>query len=363
MRARGVLAVLKKELIELSRDPVTIAVALAMPLIMLFLFGYAISLDVNDIRYGVWDLDRTPASRELADSFAESGYFVRAAELDRTTIEPMLLTGDIRMALVIPDGFESRMSRGEAAPVQVLVDGTYSMVAQIIVGYADAIIATFRSGIPVHIEPEVRVWYNPSLRSANYVIPGLLGVIMMAFPPLLTALAIVREKETRSIEQIFASPLTSAEFLAGKLIPYGAIAFVEFLMVMAIGYLWFEVPFRGNLLLLTGAALIYVFTTVGLGLFVSTIARTQVAAMLLALVATLMPSTLFSGFIFPVFTMPYALQLYASSFPARYFIELSRNVTLRGAGLGDVWVNIVLIVVYSAAIFAAAVWRFRKKVA
>lgn len=363
MSVRGILAVLKKETLELSRDPVTIAIAVLMPLLMLFLFGYAVSLDVNDIRYGVWDLDRTPASRELADSFAQSGYFTRTAELDRTNLEPMLLDGSVRMAVVIPKGFENRMSRGEAVPVQVLVDGTYSMVAQIIVGYADAIIASFGNGMTTRIEPEVRVWYNPSLRSANYVIPGLLGVIMMAFPPLLTALAIVREKETRSIEQIFASPLTSAEFLAGKLIPYGAIAFVEFLMVMAVGFLWFEVPFRGSLVLLTGAALLYVFTTVAIGLLVSTITRTQVAAMLLALVVTLMPSTLFSGFIFPVFTMPYVLQLYASSFPALYFIELSRDVTLRGAGLEDVWANIALIVVYSVAVFAAAVWRFRKKVA
>lgn len=363
MRARSVAAVLKKETLELSRDPVTIAVALLMPLIMLFLYGYAISLDVDNIRYGVWDLDWTPASRELSDSFAHTGYFIRAAELDRTDIEPMLRRGEIRMALVIPNGFESKMSRGEAVPVQVLVDGTYSNVAQIIVGYADAIVASFRDGLLARIEPEIRVWYNPALRSANFVIPGLLGVIMMAFPPLLTALAVVREKETRSIEQIFASPLTSAEFLAGKLIPYGAIAFVEFLMVMAVGFLWFEVPLRGNLLLLIGTALIYVFTTVGLGMLVSTVTKSQVAAMLLALVITLMPSALFSGFIFPIFTMPYVLQLYSASFPARYFIELSRDVTMRSAGLTDVWINIVLLIVYSAAIFALAVWRFRKKVA
>ena len=363
MRARSIAAVLKKETIELSRDPITIGIALLMPLVMLFLFGYAISLDVDNIRYSVWDLDRTPASRELSDSFAQSRYFTRAAELDRSNLESMLLEGSIRMALVIPNGFESRMSRDETVPVQVLVDGTYSNVAQIIVGYSDAIVASFRNGTLSRIEPEVRVWYNPALRSANYVIPGLLGVIMMAFPPLLTALAIVREKETRSIEQIFASPLTPVEFLAGKLLPYAAIAFVEFLMVMAVGFLWFQVPFRGNLALLTGAAIVYVFCTVGIGLFVSTITRSQVAAMLLALVVTLMPSALFSGFLFPIFTMPYVLQLYSASFPARYFIELSRDVTLRGAGLGDVWINIVLLIGYSAAIFAAAVWRFRKKVA
>jgi ABC-2 type transport system permease protein len=363
VRARSIAAVLKKETVELSRDPVTIVVALLMPLVMLFLFGYAVSLDVNNIRYGVWDLDRTPASRELSDSFAQSRYFTRGAELDRSNLEPMLRQGRIRMALVIPNGFERKMLRGEAVQVQVLVDGTYSNVAQIIVGYSDAIVASFRNGELSRIEPEIRVWYNPALRSANYVIPGLLGVILMAFPPLLTALAVVREKESRSIEQIFASPLTPVEFLAGKLIPYGAIAFVEFLMVMAVGFIWFEVPFRGSLALLTGAALIYVFSTVGIGLLVSTITRSQVAAMLLALVVTLMPSALFSGFLFPIFTMPYALQLYSAGFPARWFIELSRDVTLRSAGLGDVWVNIVLLIGYSAAIFAAAVWRFRKKVA
>lgn len=362
MRARSVGAVLKKEVRELSRDPITIVVALLMPLVMLFLFGYAVSLDVENIRYGVWDQDRTPASRELAERFAQSRYFSRAAELDRSNVERMLREGWIRMALIIPSGFERGLSRGESVPVQVLVDGTYSNVAQIIVGYTDAIVASGGGGLP-RIEPEIRVWYNPALRSANYVIPGLLGVILMAFPPLLTALAVVREKETRSIEQVFASPLTSAEFLAGKLIPYGIIAFVEFLLVMAAGFLWFAVPFRGNFILLGGAALIYVFCTVGIGLLVSTITRGQVAAMLLALVVTLMPSALFSGFIFPIFTMPYALQLYSASFPARYFIELSRDVTLRGVGLTQVWVNLALLIGYSAAIFGAAVWRFRKKVA
>jgi len=191
----------------------------------------------------------------------------------------------------------------------------------------------------------------------------LFGVILMAFPPLLTALAITREKETGSIQQIFASSLSPSEFLAGKLIPYGLIAFIQILMVMAVGFTWFDVPLRGSLSLLLAGGLIYVFCTVGLGLLVSTITNSQLVAMLLALILTLMPSFLFSGFLFPVFTMPYALQLYTRLFPAQYFVDLSRGVILKGAGLPDIWTSAGLLLLYTAGIFALAVWRFRKKVA
>jgi len=185
----------------------------------------------------------------------------------------------------------------------------------------------------------------------------------MAFPPLLTALAIVREKESGSIQQVFASPLSGAEFLVGKLVPYGLIAFVQIFLVMAVGFVWFAVPMAGSLGFLIGAGLVYVFCTVGLGLLVSTVTRSQLTAMLLALIVTLMPSFLFSGFLFPIFTMPYALQLYTAIFPARYFIDLSRGVVLKGAGIADLWPNLVLLVVYTAAVFTLAAWRFRKKVA
>jgi ABC-2 type transport system permease protein len=194
-------------------------------------------------------------------------------------------------------------------------------------------------------------------------VPGLIGVLLMAFPPLLTALAIVREKETGSIQQIFASPLTSAEFIVGKILPYGVIAFFQIVMVTAVGVLWFSVPFQGNLLFLLGAGLIYVFCTVSLGLLVSTITHSQVVAMLLALILTLMPSFLFSGFLFPIFTMPYFLQLYTYVFPSRYFIELSRAVMMKGAGVHELWVNVSLLGLYTLAVLALAAWRFRKKVA
>ncbi len=364
MNSSRIVAVIRKEVLEIARDPVTIWISLLMPLVMLFLFGYAISLDVKDVPFGVWDGDRSPASRQLVDAFTQSGYFTLAHSFsEERALTEALERGEVKLAIVIPEQFSQRLARGSPTAVQLIVDGTFSNTAQIVAGYADAIVLeSFMQTRPL-VRPEVRVWYNPEMRSVNYVVPGLFGVILLAFPPLLTTLAVVREKETGSIQQIFASPLTSAEFIAGKLVPYGLIAFVQILLVMGVGLVWFKVPFRGDLALLLGISLLYVFCTVGLGLLVSTLTRKQVVAMLLALVLTLMPSFLFSGFLFPLFTMPYFLQWYAGTFPGRYFVELSRDIVMKGAGLTDVWVNVAALLAYTLAIFWIAAWRFRKKVA
>ncbi|MGD9601807.1 MAG: ABC transporter permease [Gammaproteobacteria bacterium] len=364
MKPARIAAVARKEAKEIVRDPVTVAVALLMPLVMLFLFGYAISLDVDNVPMGVLDQDRSPASRALVERFVASGYF--QLEHDYTTAraaEAGLQRGTVKLALIIPSRFGERLARGDAAPVQALVDGTYSATANLVAAYAETIIGGFGRRAPPLVTVETRVWYNPALKSVTYVIPGLFGVILMAFPPLLTALAITREKQTGSIQQIFASPLTPAEFLAGKLVPYGLIAFLQIVMVIAVGFLWFGVPLRGSLGLLLAVGLVYVFCTVGLGLLVSTLTNSQLVAMLLALIVTLMPSFLFSGFLFPIFTMPYVLQLYTRLFPAQYFVDFSRGVVLKGAGLPELWPSVLLLLAYTVAIFALAVWRFRKKVA
>lgn len=364
MNLRRIEAVIRKETREIARDPATIWISFLMPLVMLFLFGYAITLDVKDVSLGVWDADRTPVSRQLIDAFAQSGYFTLANRIeDEQDLGDALQDGKIKLALVIPEQFAARLARGSPAAVQIIIDGTFSNTAQIVAGYADAIVMGVSEPARPLLKPEVRVWYNPEMRSANYVIPGLFAVILLAFPPLLTTLAVVREKETGSIQQIFASPLTSAEFIAGKLVPYGLIAFVQILLVMGFGLVWFEVPFRGDLGLLLSVSLIYVFCTVGLGLLVSTLTRKQVVAMLLSLVLTLMPSFLFSGFLFPVFTMPYVMQLYAAVFPGQYFMELSRDIVMKGATLPEIWFNALALLGYTLGVFALASWRFRKKVA
>lgn len=364
MNARRIRALTAKELRELVRDPITLGLCAVMPLIMLFLFGYAVNLDVEDVAFGVYDEDRTPASRDLVDRFAATPYFALRRELaSMDAVESALQRSEIRLALVLPRGFTRRLLKHEESPAQLLVDGSYPATGLLALAYAEAIVNAFPKPTPARVQAEIRIWYNPSLRSVNYIVPGLFAVILMAFPPLLTALAIVREKETGTIQQIFASPVTSAEFIIGKLVPYGLVAFLEMLTVVAMGYFWFEVPFRGSLPLLLAISLIYVLTTVGIGLLVSTVTRTQLAAMLLALIATLMPSFLFSGFLFPVFTMPLALQLYSQLFPATYFMEISRGIVLKGAGLGSVWPPAALLLGYTLAVFVFASVRLRQKVA
>jgi ABC-2 type transport system permease protein len=364
MNLSRIAAVVVKETKDIVRDPITVAVALLMPLVMLFLFGYAVSLDIDDVAIAVLDQDRSPLSRRLVDRFVQSGYF-RLAEsyFWSSQVEAGLQSNAAKLALIIPPDFSETLARGAPAPVQVLVDGTYSATANLVAGYAETIVAGFGDVEARPVGVDLRVWYNPSLRSTTYVVPGLFGVILMAFPPLLTALAITREKETGTIQQIFASPLTASEFLAGKLVPYGLIAFLQIVMVIVVGFVWFGVPLRGDLTLLFGAGLVYVFCTVGIGLLVSTVTSSQFVAMLLALIVTLMPSFLFSGFLFPIFTMPYLLQLYTRIFPARYFVDLSRGIVLKGTGLPDLWPTVLLLLLYTLAIFALAVWRFRKKVA
>ncbi len=364
MNVLRIHAVAAKELRELSRDPITMLVCLLMPFVMLFLYGYAVSLDVDNVHLGIWDLDQSPASRGLADGFVRSGYFrLQRSFSSGDELSAALQAGEVKVAVVIPERFNAALATGEQPQVQIIVDGTYSDTAAIIAGYADAIVR--RSGLPSPeaIRAEIRAWYNPEMRSANYVIPGLFGVILMAFPPLLTALAIVREKETGSIQQIYASPLTSAEFIIGKVIPYAMIAYLQLVAVVAVGVTWFDVPFRGDVRILLAMGLIYVFCTVGLGLLVSTVTRSQLVAMLLALILTMMPSILFSGFIFPIFTMPLPLQAYTYAFPARYFVDLSRDLVMKGAEPAELWLNAAMLVLYTLVVFALAAWRFRKKVA
>ncbi|SCZ55328.1 ABC transporter permease [Thiohalomonas denitrificans] len=365
MKGHRIGAVITKERHEILRDPVALLVALLLPMVLLFLFGYAISLDVKNVDMGVLDRDRSAASRSLVESFTASGYFrlERRFAGDRD-LNRALQSGEVRLALVIPPDFRRRLTRQAPAEVQVLVDGTYSATALVVANYAQSILAAFgATPSPRTVRAEMRVWYNPSLRSVNTIVPGLYAVILMAFPPLLTTLAIVREKERGTVQQIYASPLTSAEFIIGKLIPYGLIAFLQIGLVMLAGYFWFRVPLEGAASFLLATALIYVFCTVGIGLLISTVTRTQLSAVLLALIFTLMPSFLFSGFLFPIFTMPYVFELYTALFPARYFVVLSRGVSLKGAGIGVLWFNTALLAAYTLAVFALAAWRLKKKVA
>ena len=365
MSPRRMLAFMRKEWLEIIRDPITVFISLVMPLIMLFLFGYAMSFDVKNAPLYIVDHDRSAASRALATQFLNTPYFELAGSPDDERIaEHALMQGRARAILSIPPQFGRRLAEGEVAPVEFVVDGTYASTAAIVSAYGRAILYSFpRGSLDLPVQPEVRVWYNPELRSRDFIIPGLFAVIMMAFPPMLTALAVARERELGTIAQIYASPLTKAEFIAAKLFPYAAIAFVQLVIVLAGGFLWFKVPMHGSLALLVGLGLIYVLTTVSIGLLVSTIVRTQVAAMLVTLILTLMPSFLFSGFIFPIFTMPLFFQGYSARIPTMYFVNISRGIVMRGAGLADLWFNVLFLIAYTAVVLVAATFLFKKRIA
>lgn len=362
-------AVIGKEVREIRRDPITLWVAIALPLVMLYLFGAALSLDVKDAALAVYDLDKSEQSRTLIEAFPHSGYFRYVHQIqEEREIGQLLDRGQARLVLVIPADFSEKLARGQPATVQTLIDGTFSATAMVVAGYATAIVQSYAmeqtrgaSQAPP-ITVETRVWFNAPMKSVNYIVPGLFGVILMAFPPLLTALAVVREKESGSVQQIFVSPIRPYQFIAGKMIPYAVIAFFEMVMILAAALIWFRIPFQGSLALFLGATAIYVFCTVGLGLLISTITRSQLVAMLLALLLTLMPSFLFSGFLFPIFTMPMMMQIYTYLFPARYFIEITRGIIMKGIGLELLWPQFLALLAYTAVVFATATARFRKKV-
>lgn len=365
MKPARMLAFSRKEVLEIVRDPITVWIAVFMPLVMLFLFGYALSFDVENAPLVIVDHDKSAASRALSDQFLNTRYFrLAGAPDDERTAEHALMQGRARAVLSIPPDFSQRLRRGEAAPVEFLVDGTYASTASILSAYGRAIIYAFPGGtLQLPVQPEVRVWYNPQLRSRDFIVPGLFAVILMAFPPLLTALAVAREKELGTIAQIYASPLTKAEFIIGKLLPYVVIAALQLAIVLAAGFLWFKVPMHGSLALLAGLGLIYVVCTVSIGLLVSTLVRTQVAAMLVTLIVTLMPSFLFSGFVYPVFTMPEFFQGYSARIPTMYFVNISRGIVMRGAGLAELWTNVAVLIGYTLVVLVLATWLFKKRIA
>ena len=373
-----VFSVLRKETREILRDPYTLSIALVLPLVMLFLFAYGVNTDVRNIQLAVLDFDQTGTSRDYIQAFLSSGYFDSAGTIENYEQAGDMLDRDtVDAVLVILPGFERTLDSGGEAQIQTLLDGSYTPSAQVAESYIEAINAAYngkivsqfiesRSGqaldqyIPLKVQS--RVLYNPGLKSVNVIVPGLFGVILMALPPLLSALAIVREKERGSIQQVFVSPIRPLELIIGKLIPYAVIAFLEMLIVFAGGILWFGVPFRGNILLFLAASLLYVLCTVGIGLLISTLTRSQVTAGLLAIVLTIMPSMLFSGFIFPVHTMPTPMQAYANIFPARYFIDISRALVLKGQGFSSVAPAMGFMAIYATVLILFSALRFKKRI-
>jgi ABC-2 type transport system permease protein len=375
MSIRRIKALTKKEFIQMSRDIRSLMGALFNPLLMIFLFGYALSLDVDRIPTVVMDFDRTPVSREFIHRLTDSRYFTLVRYLDRDAeVDASLAKGEALMALVIPVNFASKVKLGITASLQVVFDGSDSNTATIALGYLKAVAAGFdialqeqrirRAGlrmVDMPLEARIRVWFNPELKSKNFIIPGLTGVIMMAICSIMTALSVSREKETGTLEQLISTPITSLELLLGKLLPYLAVGLVDLALVVGAGVLIFDVPFRGSYLDLFITSFIFLIGSLSWGLFVSVVAKSQIQASQISVISAFLPSFLLSGFIYPIENMPVVLQALTFIVPARYFVEILKGLFLQGVGITVLWPQVLALVVYAVLVLNLARKRFSKR--
>ena len=372
---RAFLSIVRKEFLQLRRDPRLFPVLFISPVLQLLLLGYAANLDVRDIPSVVCDMDRSAASRGFIDKFVNSGYFSVRARLDRMEeIDPWLDNGKASMAFVIPRGFGDALAGGKPAAVMVIADGAESQSATIGVNYATMVAGRYGQRIildrlerakaagagPVLVNAEVRVWYNPELRSRNFMVPGVLGLILMIMTISLASMGLVREKEAGTMEQLIVTPIRPHQLIAGKLVPFVLIGLVDATFVILVARGWFGIPFRGSVALLYALSLAFMLNTLGIGLFISTISRTQQQAMFTT-VFFIMPMMLLGGFVFPVENMPRFFQAVSLAVPTRYFFVIIRGIMLRGAGWPELWDQAAALLVIGTALFALSVRRFRKK--
>jgi drug efflux transport system permease protein len=361
---RSLLNILVKELLQLRRDPKILPILFIAPVVQLLVLGYAATLDVKRVELALVDLDRTPASRSLVDAFTSSGYFRLAARADaQPEIDRLLESGRARVALTIPDGFGAERAAGRPGQVQLLTDGSDATSGTIGLGYAQAVLGsvTLLGGARPLIDLRPLVLYNPDLVSRHFMVPATLALILLVMTMLLTAMAIVRETEVGTMEQILVTPITPGELITGKLLAYSLVGAVEVLSALPVVIFWFQVPLRGSLFTLLLLTLPFMLCTLGLGLLVSTLARTQQQAMMLAAFLFMLPQVYLSGFAFPIQNMPRVFQYLTYLIPLRYYVIILRGVFLKGVGLSVLWPEALALVALGTAILVLARLRFRRR--
>ena len=369
MNLRRLWAVARKETIQLRRDPRSLLMGFAMPALLLVVFGYAITWDVNDIQTAVLDEDGTARSRELLDTFWASGYFTPAVRLERTAdVDRAIDEGRVLIALVIPPDFGRDLDAGRPARLQVVVDGSDANTATIALGYARAMVTSYSGRILFQgrqfrppVESRTRIWYNEELLSRNMIVPGLVATIMMIIAAMLSSLTIAREWERGTMEQLAATPVRRSEVVLGKLLPYVAIGIVDIFLVSVLGVLLFGVPFRGSPWLLMPLSLAFIIGSLGLGIFISAVTRNQLLATQIALMTTFLPAFLLSGFMYAIDVMPQALRLITYLVPARYFLVVTRGIFLKGVGVEVLRVEGLLMIAFAVLGLGGAILVFRKE--
>jgi ABC-2 type transport system permease protein len=372
MTINRTLALIRKEFLHILRDPRTLAVMFVMPIVQLVLLGYAATTDIEHLRTAVFDGDRSAAGRELIKAYGASNYFDIALYVQsEQQLEYVVDSGQVRAGLIIPPGYGEALTAGGRAQVAFIIDGSDPSVANTVfaaaqsVGQAQSMRIMERTmgldpdDLPgVQIRP--RVWYNPEMHSANFMIPGITGIILYFLTALFTALSIVREREQGTIEQLIVTPIRPLELIVAKVVPYVFIAFFDVLEVLAIGVFWFDVPIRGSLGLLLALSVLFLLTSLGIGISISSVASTQQEAMLLTFL-TLFPSIFLGGFFFPIEAMPGWLQALTYVVPLRYMLAIIRGIILKGVGLAILYQQVIALLIFGVAIVLLAASRFSKR--
>jgi len=364
---------IRKEFYQIRQDRRMLFVSVMAPFAMVLLLGYAATTDIKNSTLVVCDMDRTPGSREFIRGFTNTTYFIERYAVDAPAgVDPLIESGSANIGLVIPVGFARKGLAGETPQVQVILDGTDANTANTLLGYAQQIVGAWSQGVTLkylplmrqlrigRVLPEPRIWFNPDLKSAYYMVPGVVALVLMIITMTLTSLGIVREKEIGTLEQLMVTPIRPYQLIIGKLLPFTVIGFVDVVIVLAIARFWFGVPLAGSLALLFVLSALFILTTLGLGLFISTIAKSQQQAMLIAQFFFFMPFLFLSGFAFPIANMPTVIQYATYVIPLRYFLQIVRGVFLKGAGLAELWGQALALLGIGAAILTLSVLRFHK---
>jgi ABC-2 type transport system permease protein len=377
MNLRRTRAVARKEFLHILRDPRSLIMALALPLLMILLFGYALTLDVDRIPTVVYDSDRSPESRELISRLQGSRYFQIVEIADGYEgIERSINRDRCILAVVIPNDYSSDLLAGREASVQLILDGSDSNTASIASNYAKALLESYalelragapnqadRGGATATVQGRLRIWYNSELKSKNYIVPGLIALIMMIIGALLTSLTLAREWEMGTMEQLLSTPLRPSEIALGKMSAYFVLGIVDMMITIVVGVGIFGVPLRGSFLLLVVSGCVFLWGALFWGILLSASARSQLLAYQMAMLSSFLPAFLLSGFLFAIENMPAPIQVVTYIFPTRYFVTIIKGIFLRGVGLGILWFEFALLVVYGALVFLLATRRLRQKVA
>ena len=370
-------AVALKEFIQIARDPRSLALAISIPVLLLLLFGYALTLDVDRIPTVILDLDRTPQSRDLSDHFLSSKYFQLLDSVrSYSHLQQMLDRGQALMGLVIPANFSRNLKSDRETVIQVLMDGTDANTATIALGYASAIVTLYSQEllqqkmnqlgigkISPPVEPRIRIWFNPDLESKNFIVPGLIAVIMVILAAILTSGTVSREWERGTMEQLISTPIRNAELILGKLIPYFVIGMLDLSLSVAMGRFLFGVPLRGSGLLLFSLAGLFLLGAICQGVVVSIMAKNQLLSSQISIFSSYLPTFILSGFIYPIDNMPKLIQFVTYIFPSRYVVTILKGIFSKGTGLEVLWVEGLLLAVYASVTILWALKRFEKRIA